>query len=364
MPHVRARQVCVISGGVGAARLIRSLTTVIDPTEITAVANVGDDLVLHGLHISPDLDTITYTLAGEINPETGWGLRGETWQAMETVGRYGGIEWFNLGDRDLGTHLYRTHRLSEGAGLAEITAEITAAWGLGIRLLPVTEDRLRTMVTLAEGADAGTEIGFQDYFVKHRHQVSVSAIRFDGADRARPGPGVLETIEGAERIVIAPSNPLVSIDPVLAVPGIRAAIEARRDDVVAVSPIVGGAALKGPADRLLTELGHESSVVGIARVWAPLAATLVIDEADADAADAVAAEGITPIVTPTIMSEPGVAESLARIVLDPSAEIPASAGRSPSEPDSNAPSEPDSRSTSASGSRSDPTSATDSEAAS
>lgn len=329
VPRVRASQVCVISGGVGAARLIRSLSTIVDLADITAVANVGDDVVLHGLHISPDLDTITYTLAGEINPETGWGLRDETWQAMQTVGRYGGIDWFNLGDRDLGTHLYRTHRLNQGAGLAEITAEITAAWGLGLRLLPVTEDPLRTMVTLAEGADAGTEIGFQDYFVKRRHAVPVSAVRFDGAERARPGPGVLDALNGAERIVIAPSNPLVSVDPVLAVPGIRAAIEARRDDVVAVSPIVSGAALKGPAGRLLTELGHESTVVGIARLWASLAATLVIDEADADAADAVAAEGMVPIVTPTIMSEPGVAESLARMILGPSPSTPPTTSGSP-----------------------------------
>lgn len=316
---------CVISGGVGAARLLDALTTVVDPSEIVAVANVADDLNLHGLHISPDLDTITYTLAGEIDPEAGWGLRGETWQAMASVGRYGGIDWFNLGDRDLGTHLYRTQRLSEGAGLAEITAEITRAWGLGIRLLPVTEDRLRTMVTLAEGEDAGAEVGFQNYFVQRRHAVPVAAIRFDGAESAQPGPGVLDAIATARRIVIAPSNPLVSIAPVLAVSDVHRAIAARRDEVIAVSPIIGGAALKGPADRLLTELGHESTVVGVARLWAPLAATLVIDEADAGLADAVAAEGVTPIVTPTIMAEPGVAKSLAAVILEP-ASASASAG--------------------------------------
>lgn len=313
---MRSPQVCVISGGVGAARLIRALTTHVDLADITAVANVGDDLELHGLHVSPDLDTITYTLAGEINPETGWGLRNESWQAMETVGRYGGIDWFNLGDRDLGTHLYRTHRLGEGAGLAEITAEITAAWGLDLRLLPVTEDRLRTVVTLAEGPDAGREIGFQEYFVKRRHGVAVQRVRFDGAETARPGPGVLEALDEAPRIVIAPSNPIVSIEPVLAVPGIRDAIIARRDRVVAVSPIIAGSALKGPADRLLTELGHEASVVGVARLWAPLASALVIDESDAHLADAVAAQGITPIISPTVMAEPGVAEKLAHVLLD------------------------------------------------
>ena len=307
--------VCVISGGVGAARLLRALTRVIDPTTVTAIANVGDDLVLHGLHISPDLDTITYTLAGEINPETGWGLRGETWQAMATVGRYGGIDWFNLGDRDLGTHLYRTQRLADGAGLSEITGEITRAWDLDVTVLPVTEDRLRTVLTLAEGPDAGRDVAFQEYFVQRRHGVAVSAVRFDGADAATPGPGVLAAIAEADRLVIAPSNPIVSIGPVLAVPGVSEAVAARRDRNIAVSPIIAGAALKGPADRLLTELGHDASVVGVARLWAPLVATLVIDEADAELADAVAAEGVTPLVTRTIMAEPGVEASLADAIL-------------------------------------------------
>ncbi|MCB0989011.1 MAG: 2-phospho-L-lactate transferase [Microthrixaceae bacterium] len=295
--------------------MLAALTQVVPPERITAVANVGDDLVLHGLHISPDLDTVTYTLAGQINPETGWGLAGETWQAMETLGRYGGVDWFNLGDRDLGTHLYRTHRLQQGASLTEVTGEIVRAWDLGLRLLPVTDDRLRTMVTLGEGPDAGREITFQEYFVQRRHSVAVSAVRFDGASNATPAPDVLTAIDEAMRVVIAPSNPVVSIDPVLAVPGVRDAVTAARQRTVAVSPIVAGAALKGPADRLLHELGHDASVVGVARLYAPLARTLVIDEADADLADAVADEGIEPLVTRTIMSEPGVAVSLARAVL-------------------------------------------------
>jgi LPPG:FO 2-phospho-L-lactate transferase len=303
--------IAVVCGGVGAARLLAGVVQVVDPALVTGIVNVGDDLELHGLRISPDLDTITYTLAGEINPETGWGLRGETWQAMETVARYGGESWFGLGDRDLGTHLYRTHRFGEGAGLAEITAEITAAWGLALRLLPVTEDRLRTLLTLSEAE----EVSFQEYFVHRRHDVPVRSVRFEGAASSRPGPGVLEVVAGARRVVIAPSNPVISIDPVLAVPGVRAAIEARRADTVAVSPIVAGSALKGPADRLLSELGHEASVVGIARLYAPLAATLVIDEADAHLADAVASEGITPVVTPTVMRTPELAAALARTVL-------------------------------------------------
>lgn len=307
--------VTVVAGGVGAARMLAALLEVVPADRVTAVANVGDDLVLHGLHISPDLDTVTYTLAGQINADTGWGLTGETWQAMETLGRYGGVDWFNLGDRDLGTHLYRTHRLHQGATLTEVTAEIVAAWDLGIRLLPVTDHPLRTMVTLADGPEAGREVTFQEYFVQRRHAVAVSGVRFDGAERAAPGPDVLDALDGAARVVIAPSNPVVSIDPVLAVPGVRDHLVAARDRTVAVSPIVAGSALKGPADRLLRELGHEASVVGIARWYAPLAARLVIDEADADLADAVAAEGIEPVVTRTIMKEPGVAASLARAVL-------------------------------------------------
>ncbi len=309
-------QVTVLAGGVGAARMLGGIVQVIDPAAVTAIVNVGDDLELHGLTISPDLDTITYTLAGEINPDTGWGLRGESWQAMDTVTRYGGISWFGLGDRDLGTHLYRTQRRSEGATLTEITAEITAAWGLGLRLLPVTDHRLRTLLTLdGEGEDAGREVTFQEYFVQRKHSVPVRSVRFDGAVDAMPGPDVLRTLADAEAIVIAPSNPIVSIDPALAVPGVREAVEARREDTVAVSPIVAGAALKGPADRLLTELGHEATVVGIARLYAPLAATLVIDEADAALAASVEAEGIRCVVAPTVMSTPERAAALARIVL-------------------------------------------------
>jgi LPPG:FO 2-phospho-L-lactate transferase len=314
--------VTVIAGGVGAARMIDALLQVVPASAVTAVVNVGDDLVLHGLHISPDLDTITYTLAGAVDPETGWGLAGETWQAMDGVRRYGGASWFRLGDRDLGTHLYRTQRLSEGATLTDVTAEIAAAWELGVRLLPVTDDRLRTMVTLAEGDDAGREITFQEYFVQRRHAVAVRAVRFEGAEYTHAGPRVLEAIAQAQRVVIAPSNPAVSIDPVLAVRGVRQALQEVRHRTVAVSPIVAGAALKGPAARLMTELGHEPSVVGVARWYAPIAATLVIDEADAHLAAAVAAEGVTPVVTRTVMSEPGVAASLARRVLDPAGPAP------------------------------------------
>lgn len=214
--------IAVLAGGVGAARMLSGIVQVVDPTEVVAIANVGDDLELHGLRISPDLDTITYTLAGQIDPTKGWGLRDESWQAMATVERYGGISWFGLGDRDLGTHLYRTQRLHEGATLTEVTGEIVRAWGLGLQLLPVTNDRLRTVVTLA---DDGVDVSFQEYFVQRRHDVPVAAVRFDGAEDAEPGPDVLTVLADAEVIVVAPSNPVVSIDPVLAVPGVRAAVE-------------------------------------------------------------------------------------------------------------------------------------------
>ena len=303
--------IAVIAGGVGAARMLGGLVQVVDPTTVAAIVNTGDDFVLHGLDISPDLDTITYTLAGAVNPETGWGLVGETWHAMDALARYRGVTWFNLGDRDLATHLYRTQRLRDGLTLTEVEAEITAAWGLQLRLLPMSDDPVRTMITVV---DEG-EIGFQDYFVRRQHDVEATAIRFAGAEAARPTTAVLHALAEAERVVIAPSNPLVSIAPVLAVPGLREAVEARREDCVAVSPIIAGATVKGPADRLLRELGHDQSVVGVARLYAPLASRLVIDEADADLADAVTAEGIEAVVAPTMMHGPPEAAALAEVVL-------------------------------------------------
>lgn len=304
--------IATLCGGVGAARMLGGLVQVVPPSELVAIVNTADDLELHGLHISPDLDTVTYTLAGAINPDTGWGLAGETWHAMEGLERYGGQSWFRLGDRDLATHLYRTQRLREGATLTEVTGEVAAAWGLDLALLPVTDDRLRTRVTVpGEG-----EIGFQEYFVGRRHAVPVEAVRFEGADAARPAPGVLDRLAEAEVVVIAPSNPIVSIGPLLAVPGVRDVVAGRAGGTVAVSPIVGGAALKGPADRLLRELGHDSSVVGVARLYAGLADVLVVDEADRALAGAVEEVGLRCIVTPTVMSGPAEAAALAKVVLE------------------------------------------------
>ena len=278
------------------------------PQRVTAIVNVGDDIVMHGLSISPDLDTCTYTLAGAIDPGRGWGLVDESWQAMDVLGTYGGDNWFGLGDRDLGTHLYRTDRIAAGATLTQVTAEIAKRWDIECTLLPASDDPIRTMVELA----GGSEVSFQEYFVKLSHNVEVCSVRFAGTDKARANPAGLDAIRDADSLVIAPSNPIVSIGPILAIPGIGDAISARRATNVAISPIIGGRALKGPADRMLAEMGEESSVVGIARRYRDLVGTLIIDETDADLADDVKDVGVEVVVVPTIMSEPGVACALAR----------------------------------------------------
>ena len=297
--------------------MLSGLLSVAAAADVTAIVNTGDDTVMHGLHISPDLDTVTYTLAGMINPQTGWGLKDETWSAMAELREYSGgrLGWFNLGDRDLGTHLFRTSRLAEGAPLSQVASEITARWGLDLRILPMTDDRVETRIVIDDGTGSGREVGFQEYFVGARHDVPVREVRLAGIDSARPAPGVLDAVSSADLVVICPSNPLVSIGPVLAVPGMAAAVAARRADTVAVSPIIAGRALKGPADRMLSELGQDPSVAGVARLWSPFAARLVIDEADRDRAGDVAEAGMEPVVAPTVMSSPEQAAALARVVL-------------------------------------------------
>jgi LPPG:FO 2-phospho-L-lactate transferase len=313
-------KVTVLAGGVGAARFLRGLVAAVPARDVTAVVNTGDDTHLHGLSISPDLDTITYTLAGAIDPDRGWGLEGETWRAMGALHRYVAVrphgssaapDWFNLGDQDLATHFYRTARLAEGASLTEVTDEVRRAWSLELTVLPMTDAPFRTMVTLAENDE---EVQFQEYFVKLRHSRPVARIRFEH-DGAQPTTAVTDAIAGADVIVIAPSNPLVSIGPIRALPGIDELLSARRERVVAVSPIVGGAALKGPADRMLNELGHESSVVGIADLYAPIAHRLVIDPVDAELAGQVEACGIGCVVVPSIMSDLATARALAEACL-------------------------------------------------
>lgn len=304
--------ITVLAGGVGAARLLRGLVQVIDPASITAVVNTGDDTVMHGLSISPDLDTVTYTLSGRADDARGWGLAGESWTVMDQLATLGGKTWFRLGDRDLATHLYRTQRLCEGARLSEVTGELAQRLGVPITLLPMSDDPVRTRLTLADG----TEVGFQEYFVLLAHSVPVRAVAFDGAATARPGPGVLEALREAERVVICPSNPVVSIAPILAVPGVRQAVADRRADTVVVSPLVGGAALKGPADRLLREMGHGASSEGIARFYADLVATMVIDVSDEADSAMVEATGVRCVVAPTVMADATRAAALAKVVLD------------------------------------------------
>jgi LPPG:FO 2-phospho-L-lactate transferase len=298
--------ITAIAGGVGAAKLLRGLVPAVAPKQVTAVVNTGDDTVVHGLYVCPDLDTVSYTLSGRADDERGWGLAGETWGAMDALEDLGGETWFRLGDRDLATHLYRTGRLRDGATLSEVTAELCDAMCVPARLLPMTDDPVRTRLTLRDGP----EVPFQDYFVRLRHDVPVQSVRFDGAESSRPAPGVLESIEQAEAIVICPSNPIVSVGPILAVPGIADALSARRDNVVAISPIVAGAALKGPADHLMQELGHEASVVGVARIYSDFASTLIIDDADAGRAGEVEAAGMRCVVMATVMSDHRLAVDL------------------------------------------------------
>jgi LPPG:FO 2-phospho-L-lactate transferase len=302
--------ITVLSGGVGAARLLRALSDVVDPDELCAIVNVGDDLVLHGLTICPDLDTIAYTLAGLNNDELGWGLRGESWRVMEELGALGGEDWFRLGDRDLATHLYRSQRLAQGATKTEVTRELTQRLGVAVALLPVTDDPIATEFV----TDVG-RLSFQEYFVRHHHDVVVRGVEVVGARDATMTTDVARALGDARRVVIAPSNPLISIDPILQVPGVRELLASRRDDVIAVSPLIGGAALKGPADRLMRELGHESSALGVADYYGDLVGTWVIDDADATLAEPIRELGMRVEVTTTIMADPENARRLATVVL-------------------------------------------------
>jgi LPPG:FO 2-phospho-L-lactate transferase len=328
-PTIEPTRIAVVSGGVGAARFLAGLIDAIDDLDdvpsaaaITAVVNTGDDCTLHGLSISPDLDTVTYTLAGAIDPQRGWGLVDESWRAMESLERYQSVRpdgssaaprWFNLGDRDLATHFFRTARLAEGASLTEVTDEIRRAWQVPIRIVPMSDDRLSTIVTITDEHGCPVDVSFQDYFVRLHHSVPVTSIRFDGA--AGLAADARQALESAHTVVIAPSNPIVSIGPIRTLPGVDELLIERRESTVAVSPIVGGAALKGPADRMLTELGHDASVVGVARLYAPIASVLVIDPVDAEFADDVEAQGMHCVITPSVMSTPDRARELAAVTI-------------------------------------------------
>ena len=304
-----------LAGGVGAARFLQGLIRAHPPEDLTVVVNTGDDVRLHGLHISPDLDSVAYTLAGLADAERGWGLAGETWNVREALARLGEPSWFALGDRDIATHLYRTRRLREGAPLSQVTQELCGKLGVPpLRLLPMSDDPVATRVEV-DGPEGVEDLHFQEYWVARGARDPVRRVWLDGVERARPAPGVLEALAAAAGIIVCPSNPVVSIAPILAVPGVREAVEARACRAVAVTPIIGGAPVRGMADKLLPAWGVEVSARGVAGLYAGLIDAFVLDEVDAGQAGDVRALGIEPVVAPTLMRTPEDAAELAKRVL-------------------------------------------------
>ena len=301
-------KIVVLSGGVGGARFVQGLVEVVPPADVTVIGNVGDDLEVLGLHVSPDLDSIHYALAGLNDEERGWGRAGETWRALEAVGSIGGETWFQLGDLDLGIHLVRTQAMRAGEPLSRVTERVARALGIESVVLPATDDPLRTRVQTPAG-----EFAFQEWFVARGHRDEVDGIRFEGEDRARPAPGVLDAIAEAELLIVAPSNPYLSIGPILAVEEIREAFAARRVPAVAISPLIGGRAVKGPADRMLARLAGGTSPAHVAGCYPGLIDALVFDEADAD--DLAGLGDVRPIVTRTLMADPDARRLLAEAAL-------------------------------------------------
>jgi LPPG:FO 2-phospho-L-lactate transferase len=296
---------------VGAAKFLRGLIRCIDPRQLRVIVNTGDDDEFYGLHISPDLDTVTYTLAEVVNPQTGWGLAGESFHTLEALARFYGKGWFALGDRDFATHLFRTERLRRGSRLSQVTAEIARRFGVRCRILPMSDDPVRTFVSV-RGRGA---LPFQQYFVRNRFRGQVERIQWRGIRQARVLPAALAAVRAANTIIVAPSNPFVSIGPILAFAPMREALARVRKRVVAISPIVGGKAIKGPADKMMRGLGHESSVLGIARLYQDCVGTLVIDNADRRYLEPIRALGMEALATDTIMSSPERAAELASVVL-------------------------------------------------
>jgi LPPG:FO 2-phospho-L-lactate transferase len=306
------RRVVALAGGVGGAKLAAGLQAHLGG-DLTVIVNTADDLERHGLLVSPDHDTVMYTLAGLANREWGWGLEGETFAAAAMLERYGEETWFRLGDRDLATHVVRTQRLRAGARLTEVSRELAGALGVTATILPMSDEPVRTQVRTDDGW-----LDFQDYFVRRHQEPAVHEIRFHGLREARVTPEVEAALAVAELVVVAPSNPIVSIGPILAVPGVREALDAARargTAVIAVSPIVAGKALKGPADRMLASLGHEPSALGVARLYASWVDTFVLDEADRGLADAVADLGLEPLIADTVMTDDAARARLAGVVL-------------------------------------------------
>jgi LPPG:FO 2-phospho-L-lactate transferase len=309
-------KVTALAGGVGAGKFLRGLVGVVPPEDVTVVVNTADDLELHGLHISPDLDSVMYWLAGLADRERGWGRADETFRALDEVRRLGGQGWFSLGDLDLGTHLVRTQWLREEGSLSEITDRIRRALGVRCRIVPMSDDPVRTWIDAVDQEGAVRSDPFQVYWVARGARDEVKGVRFEAVDDAAPGPGVLESIADADVVVLCPSNPVVSLGPVLAVPGVRDAVGARSDRVVGVSPIVGGAPVQGMADRLMPVIGLEVSAAGAAGAYGDLLGAWVIDERDAGLRSAIERDlGIAVGVTDTIMSGDDASERLARFAL-------------------------------------------------
>ena len=309
-------RVVALAGGVGAGKFLRGLIEVVAPSDITVIVNTGDDLVLHGLHVSPDLDSVTYWLADVADRERGWGRRDETFRAWEEIGRLGGVAWFRLGDLDLATHLVRTDILRGGGTLSEATRRITDAFGIEAQVLPMTDDAVTTRVEVATEADP-LDLHFQEYWVARGARDEVVAVRYEGATAARAVPAALEALARADAIVICPSNPVASIQPILAVADLRAAVVARRDRAVAVTPIVGGAPLRGMADRLLPAVGHEVSATGVARMYRDICSAFVVDRRDEAESMRIREEtGLRVAVTETVMTDDAAAADLARVAIE------------------------------------------------
>ena len=310
MPSQRTKSVVALAGGVGASKLLLGLYDVMDPTFLTAIVNTGDDIMLHSLKISPDLDIVTYTLAGVVDPVKGWGYRGETFHALKRLAAFGRANWFNLGDRDLATHIHRTALLAEGKSLAQSAESIRTTLGVKSPIFPMCNEPVPTIIETSEGP-----MHFQEYLVKRRAEPVVRGIRFEGVERTKPAPGVIDAIQAAERIIICPSNPLISIGPILAVPGIREELRRRCAHVIAVCPIVGGKSLKGPSDKMLEQLGLEPSALGVAKLYADFVGVFVIDSIDENRRAPSEKLGMRVEIVPTVMRTRLQKRKLARALL-------------------------------------------------
>lgn len=302
--------IVVLTGGTGGAKLVEGLAAVVDPSELTLVCNTGDDCVFHGLHISPDIDTIAYTLAGLSDTEKGWGVKGDTFVVLEQLRRLGNDAWFNLGDKDLATHITRTRLLNEGRKLSEVTEQLRRRIGIPAQILPMSDERVETRVETPDG-----EISFQEFFVKEHWAPDVLGVRFVGAEQSHPAPGVLDAIERADAIIVCPSNPITSIGPILAVPGIRAALQDSMARKVGVSPIIGSTAISGPAHKLMAAAGWEVSPLGVARGYGDFLDALLIAEADAGLSVQIRELQINPVCVDIRMPTAGDKQRLARQVL-------------------------------------------------